>query len=794
MTDSTRNCAVIFQGELVTGSNMATIKEQLMAVFKLTPPQVERLLASSGAVLKKGLTAAQARRYQATLQQIGLICHVTQDHPPTVDREPVTRLDQETVERAFDGEFAAVRINHQYLLGLFGTATLMLLLPLIYLGIIALTGYATFWHIVNNLEPAARIGNGLTTVVFYITPIVVGITLMLFLIKPIFARPVTKQLPITLDPVRHRRFFHFVGSICTRVGAPKPSEIHVDGYVNASARLKHGVFSNQLILTVGMPLIMGLNTRELAGVLAHEFGHFSQRYAMKLGQIIHAINYWFYRVVHERDCWDAEIEQWLNKNRNIYVLLTGQCTRLCVWLTRRLLHGLMLIGILVSRYMSRQMEFDADLYAARMTGSQHYQRMTLSIRLLAIAFANAHQRNMAAWSEGHVTDNLPQLTANFAATLPAAIRQKLKSDINSSNSRRWDTHPSDAERIEHVNRDECDGIFRLELPATLLLYDHERLNRLTTLNYYRDEGIRISETRLVTPEKILESATRRSEGQATLDQYFNGLFQPHRIIPLHAVPGHSAASSSQLQSMIDELRQSGPDSRSVAQQYTAITSRTTLLRVACAFAEAGIPFDNRTYNLPSSEKKSVEAALNRALVDYHRHDAQLRHYEKMMGQRLSLALTLACDRSDTDTRQQILTQWRALLGLGKVSETVAALISYGFVLEELYSLGNSDKQGSQQICRLYLRLCNREIEHIRSVLANYPPPFAGNETGNLGQLLQQWIDERCNSARNEIEICLATKQAVADALIHLNGRITGALAIHATQAEHASGITPIRFT
>lgn len=795
MTESTRNCAVIFKGELVTGSDMAAIREQLMAVFKLTPPQVERLLASSGAVLKKGLTAAQARRYQTTLQQIGLICHITDNRPPPpADREPAARLDQATVERAFAGEFAAVRINHKYLMGLFGTATLMLLLPLIYLGIIALTGYATLWHIVNNLEPATRAGNGIITGVLYLTPIVIGITLVLFLIKPIFARPAIKRLPIALDPVRHRRFFHFVECICTRVGAPKPSAIHVDGYVNASARLKHGVFSNQLVLTVGMPLIMGLNTRELAGVLAHEFGHFSQRYAMKLGQVIHDINYWFYRVVHERDCWDEAIEQWLNKNKNVYVLLTGQCTRLCIWLTRRLLHGLMLLGILVSRYMSRQMEFDADLYAARMSGSQHYQRMTLAVRLLSIAFASAHQRNMAAWNEGHVTDNLPQLTANFAATLPASIRQRLKSEISSSNSRRWDTHPSDAERIEHAAREACDGIFRLELPATLLLYDHERLNRLTTLNYYRDEGIRISETRLVTPEKILESATSRSEAHTTLDQYFNGLFQPHRVIPLHAVPGHSAASSGQLQSMVDELRQSGPDARAMAQQYTAITTRTTLLRVACAFAEAGIPFDNRTYNLPSSEKKSAEAALSKALADYHHRDAQLRHYEKMMGQRLSLALTLACDQNDADTRQQILTQWRALLGLGKVSETVAALISYGFVLEELYSLGSSDKQRSQQICRPYLRLCNREIEHIRSVLANYPLPFAGNEASNLGQLLQQWIDERCSSARNEIEICLATRQAVVDALIHLNGRISGALAIHATQAEDTAGITPLRLT
>lgn len=793
MAGSTRNCAIVFYGELVPGIAPRAISERLMAMFKLDSNQAARLLEGKNKVLKKGLTPGEASQLQATLRQAGLICHIihTSGAPLSPPRmESTTKISQETIDASFNGNFEAVPVNHRYLAALFGTAALMLLLLLSYFGIIALTAYGTLWHISNNLGNALSNIN-LIAVALYLAPIVAGFTLILVLIKPIFAHTITKPQAIALDPVRHRRFFHFVECICKKTGAPVPAEIHVDGYVNASARLKHGVFSDQLILTVGMPLIMGLNTRDLAGVLAHEFGHFSQRYAMKLGYVINEINYWFYRVVHQRDSWDACIDRWSTKSDNVYLAMTGRLTRLSVWSTRRILHGLMLLGILMSRYMSRQMEFDADLYSARICGSHHYQRMALAVKLLSVAFANAHQRNMAAWNEGHVTDNLPQLTANFAATLPASIRRKLKHEIHSGNCRRWDTHPSDAERIERATAQHFDGIFKLELPASLLIYDHERLSRLTTLNYYMCEGIQISESRLVTPEQILASAVSRGEGQAALDHYFNGVFQPNRIIPLPSPSAHTAVNTASLQRLIEELHLRRPEAKALLQQYESCASRLALMRSAFALAESGLPFDIRSYDLPSRDKRTVEIALNRAAADFYDRDKRLLQYEELMGHRLGVALNEACSQADDGSREQLLREWQALYWLSKVREMVANLISYGFVLEQLYN-GCDRNDGGAHVCKNYLRLCNREIDQIQTILNNCQSPFTLNTRQSLGRLLEQRIEEYCVGARNEIEVCLATKRAMLGAIFHLNSRISGALAIHATQAERSLEIKGLR--
>jgi hypothetical protein len=53
---------------------------------------------------------------------------------------------------------------------------------------------------------------------------------------------------------------------------------------------------NDLVLTIGLPLVAGFNLREFAGVLAHEFGHFSQGVGMRISYVIRSISFWFTRV------------------------------------------------------------------------------------------------------------------------------------------------------------------------------------------------------------------------------------------------------------------------------------------------------------------------------------------------------------------------------------------------------------------------------------------------------------------------------------------------------------------
>ena len=57
-----------------------------------------------------------------------------------------------------------------------------------------------------------------------------------------------------------------------------PKRIDLDCQLNAAASLRRGalsLFGNDLVLTIGLPLVAGLNVQQFAGVIGHEFGHFT---------------------------------------------------------------------------------------------------------------------------------------------------------------------------------------------------------------------------------------------------------------------------------------------------------------------------------------------------------------------------------------------------------------------------------------------------------------------------------------------------------------------------------------
>ena len=74
--------AVLFQGELVEGSDHAQVKEAFARLFKLDQERLEKLFAQKRAILKRGLTEQEASRYVTKLRAIGVIVELLPLSPP----------------------------------------------------------------------------------------------------------------------------------------------------------------------------------------------------------------------------------------------------------------------------------------------------------------------------------------------------------------------------------------------------------------------------------------------------------------------------------------------------------------------------------------------------------------------------------------------------------------------------------------------------------------------------------------------------------------------------------------
>ncbi|MBS0443098.1 MAG: M48 family metallopeptidase [Proteobacteria bacterium] len=120
--------------------------------------------------------------------------------------------------------------------------------------------------------------------------LVLGCASLLFsLLRALWMRLEAPQgLPVTAQEAP--RLFDLIEKVRAKTGAPRPDRVLIDGELNAAVWQQPrlgllGWHRNHLVL--GLPLMMGLSTRQLGAVIAHEFGHLRGAHG-KLGQ-------WIYR-------------------------------------------------------------------------------------------------------------------------------------------------------------------------------------------------------------------------------------------------------------------------------------------------------------------------------------------------------------------------------------------------------------------------------------------------------------------------------------------------------------------
>ena len=82
---------LIFSGEIDDSVGEEKVRQNVAALFKASPAQVEKLFSGKTVVLKNGLDEATAKKYQAALKKAGAVCQLRQKQPenaPAPQPEP----------------------------------------------------------------------------------------------------------------------------------------------------------------------------------------------------------------------------------------------------------------------------------------------------------------------------------------------------------------------------------------------------------------------------------------------------------------------------------------------------------------------------------------------------------------------------------------------------------------------------------------------------------------------------------------------------------------------------------
>jgi len=377
--------------------------------------------------------------------------------PAPTSPSPSKAASADPLLDALVGRIPAQPLPIHYTFGLLLVAFAMVLIPVLYVGLIGALGFGWYQYALYVFR--AQHTPRLLEIVFLVALAIAT----LFMIKPFLVRTSGDSKPKIITPGSEPRLFEFVRRICQVVGAPMPSTIYVNCEVNAGAGFKNGIFgifSRKLVLVLGLPMVAGLTTRQFAGVLAHEMGHFTQRLAMRLSYIVRMIDMWLSQTACGRDIWDLRLSAWA-ENANYGAILYPAIGM--IWLNRKIIFGLMLFGRALSCYLARQMEYDADRYEANLAGSDSFAATAQRMQELNIAWFGARRDLSEFFEEGRLPDNLPVLIVRNTGKIPPEVQKAFDRYIRSQKTGIFHTHPSDEDRNASVRRIDTPGIFHPQL-------------------------------------------------------------------------------------------------------------------------------------------------------------------------------------------------------------------------------------------------------------------------------------------------------------------------------------------
>ena len=749
---------------------------------------------SSPRQIAVGVGTADHKTVSAAKRRPGLL-HSTEFllSPCSEDEEALRKR----IAAAFsEARIQPVRISAVYRIGIALVAVLMILLPVIYLMLILAVGAGVWHHAVSNTgittsmtgSSGRQSGKALIFgVTLYLTPILSGITLIVFMLKPLFSGTVDTSGRRSLKRSDEPILFDFVTRICRCVNAPVPNRIDIDCDINASASFRRGLrsfFSNDLVLTIGMPLAAGLTMRQFGGVLAHEFGHFAQGAGMRLSHIIRSINYWFSRVVYERDVWDEKLEEWSGR-LDFRIGWTLYVVRFCVWLTRGILWCLMIMGQTVSGFLMRQMEFDADRYEARFSGSKSFTTTARQLHVLGMSFHGAMDDLSTFQTEGRLGDNFPKLILLNADQLTPKGHESIDEMIIESRTGLFDTHPSDRERIASAASENANGVFQLGLPAAHLFRKFDTLAKAVTWDFYKDIfGSDLKKSDIHPVEELMVRLQQQQDAWKALNRFFRGhivLYRPFQSPDEALKPvTNSTAVQQRLQQARNAMLQKEPAFADAWKQFDDCDSQQIEVRLAEAMLEADLRIPKDEFTIPLTNAREINALQEASRDKQAQLLPRLLPFEQASAVRLYSGLRLAQTPEFAQvpaaagiTRNEIRTLIDLFRQLNEQIEPMLQIRDSKLAVGRLFHAmeANSENEQLMQKIKSTLEELHESITSLQLVFADIQYPF---DHAKKGLTVAEFLVPRSPPADEPGEIYEAA-DTLTERYPQLHGRVFGRL-------------------
>ena len=362
------------------------------------------------------------------------------------------------------------------------------------------------------------------------TPPLVALALLTVLVRPLFSKS-TALSRVSLKRKEAPLLFDLVERLSTAIGAPPPTALYLDNQVNAyvnSANGAAGLRKGELELTIGTPLLFGLTGAELASVLAHEFGHFTQTREMLRSHQINRVARWLWICAHQPDRWEQKLETLRDrvKQKSNALLLLLWVVLASLRASRRVFALLLGLNDRLTGAISRQMEFNADDHAVALLGSALYVETEYRIHEMTVLEQRIREMNRSAYQENRLLRDIPSAIAKELAGLSDDQRRAIRSTIADETTEFWSTHPASKDRIARALALDVPVRDTPGFPARDLLVESAGLGERTTLHHYvHDLRLLDAKDCLADNDSVFQLCGAQTAEEEAFQSFFGAQFE-----------------------------------------------------------------------------------------------------------------------------------------------------------------------------------------------------------------------------------------------------------------------------
>jgi Zn-dependent protease with chaperone function len=418
---------------------------------------------------------------------------------------------------------------------------------ILYLVFIAVAGLVAYWLLVMPL-PEIR-GRGIIVVlIFKFGGAFAAVLLWLFLFKGLFkGRKVERSTYTTLQEKDHPALFAFIRQVYQDTGSPRPRPVYVSPEVNAAL-----VYDTSLLnlfipprkdLLIGLGLVNVVNLAEFKAVLAHEFGHFAQR-SVGLGSYLYVANRVMHDIIYSRDALDQFVDRWAQEDVRFSFPAWG--LKGVLWVVRKILAGTYQALNLLHLSLSRQLEYNADNVAVRITGSDALIHSLSRMEFASECLSDAARSLDAAADHGLFTDDLfyhqtqaagrlRQLRKEEQAGLPPELPEDPSQQVqvfpplDDGIPERYRSHPADYMRERNAKRIYIRSPLDGRSPW-LLFGNLPEVKKQVTGQFYR-HALDRREAYEPRSAALVQEFINAEHAESTYDPKYHGLYDDRFINP-----------------------------------------------------------------------------------------------------------------------------------------------------------------------------------------------------------------------------------------------------------------------